>query len=57
MVIEFLLDQKIDLIIFYGGWNETAGQTGYARIVPFDHKPGFPSNFFTFMMFRIGKRY
>ncbi len=46
MVIEFLLDQKIDLIIFYGGWNETAGQTGYARIVPFDHKPGFPSNFF-----------
>ena len=46
MVIEFLLDEKIDLVIFYGGWNETAGQTGYAKIVPFDHKPGYPMNFF-----------
>ena len=46
MVIEYLLDKKIDLVIFYGGWNETAGQTGYARIVPFDHKPGYPMNFF-----------
>ena len=40
MLIEFVLKSKVDLVIFYGGWNETVGQAAY------DPRPGYPLNFF-----------
>ena len=40
MLTEYILTFNVDLIIFYGGWNETVGQTGY------DPRPGYPLNFF-----------
>ena len=40
MLLEYLLNNKVDLVIFYGGWNETAAQTAY------DPRPGYPINFF-----------
>tara|TARA_Y100000768_G_scaffold386286_1_gene374328 strand:+ start:1073 stop:2203 length:1131 start_codon:yes stop_codon:yes gene_type:complete len=40
MLIEFVLTSKVDLVMFYGGWNETVGQTAY------DPRPGYPLNFF-----------
>ena len=39
-VIEYLPDFKPDLIIFYGGFNETI------QNAVFDPRPGFPYNFF-----------
>ena len=40
MLIEFVLTSKVDLVIFYGGWNETVAQAAY------DPRPGYPLNFF-----------
>ena len=40
MLIEFVLTSKVDLVIFYGGWNETVAQAAY------DPRPGYPINFF-----------
>ena len=40
MLIEFVLKSKVDLVIFYGGWNETVAQAAY------DPRPGYPINFF-----------
>tara|TARA_B100001248_G_scaffold69298_1_gene48945 strand:- start:1440 stop:2486 length:1047 start_codon:yes stop_codon:yes gene_type:complete len=40
MLIEFVLTSKVDLVMFYGGWNETVGQAAY------DPRPGYPLNFF-----------
>ncbi len=40
MLIEFVLDFKVDLVLFYGGWNETVAQAYY------DPRPGYPINFF-----------
>ena len=39
-IIEFLPKYKPDLVIFYGGWNETI-QTGF-----YDPRPGYPYNHF-----------
>jgi hypothetical protein len=39
-IIEFLPEFKPDIIIFYGGYNETI-QSGY-----YDPRPGYPYNFF-----------
>ena len=40
MLIEFVLSSKVDLVVFYGGWNETLGSANY------DPRPGYPFNFF-----------
>ena len=40
MLVEFVLTSKVDLVIFYGGWNETVAQAAY------DPRPGYPLNFF-----------
>ena len=40
MLIEFVLTSKVDLVMFYGGWNETVAQAAY------DPRPGYPLNFF-----------
>ncbi len=40
MLVEYLLKRKIDVVIFYGGYNETVQHAYY------DPRPGYPFNFF-----------
>jgi len=40
MLVEYLLNRKVDVVIFYGGYNETV-QSAY-----YDPRPGYPFNFF-----------
>ncbi len=40
MLVEYLLKRKVDVVVFYGGYNETV-QSGY-----YDPRPGYPFNFF-----------
>ena len=40
MLTEFVLTNKVDLVIFYGGWNETVCHLYY------DPRPGYHFNFF-----------
>lgn len=39
-IIEYIPDDKPDLVIFYGGYNETVQSSAY------DPRPGYPYNFF-----------
>ena len=40
MIVKYLINKNVDLVIFYGGYNETI-QTAY-----YDPRPGYPYNYF-----------